>query len=379
MRRRHHLLLVGVCLLIFNPGEVSASPLRVATLGGDSRLLVDPTNIFVYPSLAGEMPHAVVELFDNWAGIAFPVTDSHAAGLFLNRPTDSLERLNLYLDQTGSRLFRSLEAEPVADLIYAVSLAGPLRMGVAGRFSRDHEERQGMTASASAADLTLGFGVGARDGLRLDSALGVRRRRFEDGAVAGARLEETDGDGYSLDLRVRLPASEGALLLMPFVSVEKNAYALAPTTRDDDVVSAGLGLNARPAPGILAVAGILFAQRKVSTREPGLPRHRETATTSPAIILATEAQVGSMVFRLGVRHDSRFLKQVGGEVPESRSFDASVALDLGLGLEFGSVLLDGYLERDFLRDGPHIIGGSRHGGGIFSKVGVTYRFYSLTI
>jgi hypothetical protein len=37
-------------------------------------------------------------------------------------------------------------------------------------------------------------------------------------------------------------------------------------------------------------------------------------------------------------------------------------------------LLDGLLERDFLRDGPHFIGGSRHGGGILSHLSLTYRF-----
>ena len=377
MRWRWRLLVLGVCLLTFNPGKVGASPIRIATLGGDSRLLVDPTNIFVYPALAGEMPHAVVELFDDWAGVTFAVTERHAVGLFLNRPTDSLERLNLYVDQTGGRLFRSLEAEPLADLIYSMRPAGSLRVGVAGRFSRDREELQGAAASASAADVRLGLGVGAPDGLRLDAAIGFRRRRLEDAPAGGESLQETDGDGYGLDMRVRLPASGGALLLMPFVSVEKNAYALAPTTRDDDAISVGLGLNARPAPGILAMAGILFAQRKVSTRNPGMARLQETVTTSPAITLAIEAQVGSMVFRLGVRHDSRFRRLVGGDIP-SRSFDTRIALDLGLGMEFGPVSLDGYLERDFLRDGPHIIGGSRHGGGIFSKVGVTFRFYDST-
>ena len=55
-------------------------------------------------------------------------------------------------------------------------------------------------------------------------------------------------------------------------------------------------------------------------------------------------------------------------------FHTAFKIDLGLGREFGFLLSDGLLERDFLRDGPHIIGGSRHGGGLFSAMSLTYRF-----
>ena len=59
---------------------------------------------------------------------------------------------------------------------------------------------------------------------------------------------------------------------------------------------------------------------------------------------------------------------------QSSSFTTNFSTHLGLGLEFGNLLLDGLLERDFLRDGPHILGGSRHGGGILSHLSLTYRF-----
>ena len=83
-----------------------------------------------------------------------------------------------------------------------------------------------------------------------------------------------------------------------------------------------------------------------------------------------------MLFRLGMRHESTLTKrQLAGTTPV-RKFDSSLQIELGLGLEFGPVLLDGLLEKDFLRDGPHVIGGSRHGGGIFSRISLVYRFPS---
>jgi len=65
---------------------VSASSVRVATLGNDSRLLLDSSNLLYYPALVRQLAHANVELFDDWAGIAVPVGERHGAALFLNRP-----------------------------------------------------------------------------------------------------------------------------------------------------------------------------------------------------------------------------------------------------------------------------------------------------
>ena len=72
---------------------LSASPVRVATLGGDRRLLLDSTNLFDYPALLRQLAHVDIELFDHWAGIAVPITAQHGVALFLNRPDDGLDEL----------------------------------------------------------------------------------------------------------------------------------------------------------------------------------------------------------------------------------------------------------------------------------------------
>ena len=58
-----------------------------------------------------------------------------------------------------------------------------------------------------------------------------------------------------------------------------------------------------------------------------------------------------------------------------QSFDAGLVTDLGLGFEFGDLAVDGMLEKDFLRDGPHFIGGSSRGGGLLTTLSLLYRFY----
>ena len=84
-----------------------------------------------------------------------------------------------------------------------------------------------------------------------------------------------------------------------------------------------------------------------------------------------------MLFRVGVRQENRLFEQDllrSNQQVKIQSFTTTFTTTLGLGIEFSNLLLDGLLERDFLRDGPHFIGGSRHGGGILSHLSLTYRF-----
>ena len=371
LRWRHQRIHLGVILCFALTATVDASSIRVATLGGESRLLVDETNIFIYPARASLLPHAEVELFDDWAGIAFPVIERHTVGLFLNRPTTQLARFNSYLDVSGSDLFRSLEAKPWIDLVYAANLTSRLRAGLSTRLSVDREENAGGEAAASEVDIRFGLGLGGENDTQIDAAVGLRRLELEDRTPDGI-LEEEDGSGYVVDVRARLPRGKH-LFLVPYATLENATYALQPDTRDELHARLGIGINVTPVPGVLAVVGVAYEHSKISSAEPGLAEIEEIVTTGPAVIIGSEAQVGSILFRLGVRHESNVVEVKGGQGRADKSFDTAIAIDVGIGLEFGPLRLDGSLERDFLRDGPHLIGGSRHGGGIFSKVSFTYR------
>jgi hypothetical protein len=371
---------LGACGLVLL-GALSVSPswgsgVRLASLGGETRLLLDTTNLFTYPSLASRFPHVAVELFDDWAGVAYPLSPGHTVGVFFNRPTEPLDRLSDYLRQTGSAQFRRLEPRPWVDVVYAVDLSPGLTLGVGGRLDYDVADTDSEASSSAA---TLRFGVslgevlGEGDGKGVDATIGLRRERLKDTSAAGATIRETDGNGFDFELRGRVPLGDGTTLL-PFVSYSSSAVALAPARRDLQSVMVGLGANIEPAPGALAVAGIFASYTSLEEESVGVPRSEETALRAPVVVVASETQVGAMLFRLGIRHESTLTKRELADNMTAREFDSSLRVDLGLGLEFGPVLLDGLLEKDFLRDGPHVIGGSRHGGGIFSRVSLVYRF-----
>jgi len=367
---------VAICCLsgIIGPAPLRSSPNRVAALGGEQGFIVDPTNIPDYPARAMDLPHASVEIFDDWASAVVPVGGG-AVGLFLDRPTRDLRDVDAYVASAGSALFRQLQAEPWLDLVCAARLSGSLAMGLGGGFAYDQLEAGGGEASVSSARLRLGVRLAAA-GRQVDASLGISRRRFSDQPADGNRLEQTAGDGFDVDIRGRIALSP-RLTLVPTVALVSRSGALEPDRREIQHARIGLALNARPTGKVLAIAGLVVGRDEVTHRSPGQPGADERLLTLPAIVGAGEAQVGSLVFRLGLRQENTIIEVEtidSGSRRRSRDFDSRLRTDLGIGMEFGPILLDGLLEKDFLRDGPHLIGGSRHGGGVFSNLSVTYRF-----
>lgn len=352
---------------------VDSSEIRVATLGGESRFMHDNTNVFAFPARAVDFPHAGFEIFDEWAGVVLPVGKASFAGLFFNRPTPQLATLNSYIQKNGSAVFQELQVKPWIDLLYARRLGERLNLGFAGRVSYDVLETDGNRASARQSDLRAGFRLGNKEGAQLDAAVGLQLHDLRDTINQRPPNRETDGTGMTGELRLLTPLGEN-MALVNFIGFESSSYALAPSQRETRTIEMGTGLNLTPAANILLVGGVSVSNHGQDLTKPGQPKFEEDVLTLPAIHLAAEAQQGSMIFRLGMRHATELVdrKQAGAGTP-SEILDSHFDIQLGLGLEFGPVLLDGHLERDFLRDGPDFIGGSRHGGGILSRISVTHR------
>lgn len=353
-----------------------ASPNRLAALGGEPRLLLDTGNLYIYPATAGEFPHLGVEIFQDWGGVVYPLSPQNALGLFFNRPTPQSTRFNTYLGSTGDPLLGELDAQPWVDLLYDRQLLSGAHLGLSGRFSFDAATRPAGEASAHSLDLRLGLRLGKRR--VLDAVFGLTRQRIE---VLPAPQDQpdrrqTDGLGYLLGLRTRLPLSS-TLLFLSSVDLEKESYALSPTQRDFRAAHLTTGINAQPVDGVLVLLGLLVDYQQTRLQWPGTAPQEDEDWLLPGTLLAGEVQVGSMLFRLGMRHESRLsLRQErrGEQRVERRDFDTVLGTELGLGVELGALQIDGLFERDFFRDGPHLLGGSRHGGGILSQVSLTYSF-----
>ena len=352
--------------------SLSASPVRVATLGGESRLLLDSTNLFDYPALVRQLAHADIELFDDWAGIALPVGKKHGVALFLNRPDAGLDELSAYLSDTGSRLFRALEPKPWFDAIYGLQLRQGLSLGIGARYAYDVRDRGLEEASVSRWDSRLGLCL-ASGHRRLDATLYVENLALHDREL-GTNIE-ADGKGYGIDLRGRWPIGETAILL-PSIRWRQADIGLSPEERQVEELTLALSANVRPAPTVLGVLGIVVAGNWQSTdiSGDGLSGTKLRRWLLPAVVAGGEVQVGSLLLRLGARHES-VLEEIDGPGEVDLYFDNGFVTDVGLGIEFGDFVLDGMLEKDFLRDGPHFLGGSSRGGGLLANISLLYRLY----
>ena len=373
---RRSLILLFTLALSLSPALASSN--RLAALGGEARFLLDTSNLSIYPATALEFPHLGIELFDDWGGIAYPLTAGQTLGIFFNRPTAQLTRLNAYVRQTESPLFKDLEPQPWIDLLYGCKLRPTTRIGISGRIAYDTLTRIDDRASAFSADLRLGLRLGSASGSLLDATIGLTHQRFEEASssIAPPIRHQTDGNGYLLALRGRLPLSP-TLTLLSSIDLEQESFALSPAHRDFHAAHLTLGVNAAPTRNLLLIAGLVVDGQQTEIRNPDERAQEETVFVLPGTVVAGEVQVGSMLFRLGMRHENRLASQKrlrAGQYVKTRISDSSLQTELGIGLEFGPLHLDGLLEKNFLRDGPQFLGGSPHGGGIFTRLSLIYHF-----
>ena len=351
-----------------------ASVDRLTALGDLNQALLDDSNSFIYPASLSEWPRFAVELYDDWAGVAYPLSSRHSLGLFFNRPTAEIADLAAYVQDSGSDLFRALNPNPWFDLAYNFAPRANLVLGIAAALAYDRSTIESRLASTTLLDIRLGARLGVRR--ILDIGLGVRNYRLRDQTLAGVEYAQTDGAGFNLDLRYRWPIGE-RLLLLPYLSLGREAYALAPQEHTRTYMHLGAGVQLTPARGVLVIAALDTGLERSKLAQSDAPLADDHRFHLPTWILGGEARVGAMVLRLGMRHQSQWDDRERlhtGQWIESSAFATSLTTHLGLGFEFAALQLDGLLERDFLRDGPHFLGGSRHGGGILSHLSLTYRF-----
>lgn len=352
---------------------VHASPNRVAALGGEGRFLVDPVNVHEYPALAVSLGHAGLELFDEWAGAVVPVSRG-SVGLYANRPSPHLIRYNAWLDTAGAGALARLDVRPWIDAVAGLRLGGNMALGIGLSYAADLEDHGSGEVSATATQLTLGTRLGPPD-RRLDLAARLRRHRLRDGTGSLVR-RQSDGDLLGLEARGRWLVGE-SLVAVPVLSVESGSLGLEPGTRDLRRASLGVAAQVRPSSAALALVGVLVEYDGVEEHRAGSPALEQWTATLPALVGGAEVRVGSLAIRAGLRHEvvRRRVETLAadGQVEVVRTFDAGLRSDVGLGLEFGDLRVDGVLEKDFLRDGPHFLGGSRRGGGIFANLSLEYR------
>lgn len=361
------------CLALCGAADpAGASPNRVAALGGEARFLIDAVNVHQYPALSVSLGHAGLEPFADWAGVVVPCGGG-ALGLFANRPSPQLNRFNDWLATAVAPSPVGLDVRPWFEALAARPLGGDRVVGLKVGYAADVEDDGLGETSASLTHVAVGLRLGPPS-RRLDLAAHFRRHRLRD-RVSTPERRQSDGDLVGMELRGRWSISQ-AVLAVPVLSIEAGSLGLAPSTRDLRDIRLGLAAHLHPSPGAMALVGILIEYHTDEERLPGGMTLEQWDAALPALVGGAEMRVGSMTFRAGLRHQAvrRQIEALlpDGQISRASHFDAGLQSNLGLGMSFGQLRLDGVLERDFLRDGPHFIGGSRRGGGILADLSLEY-------
>ncbi|MBT3345130.1 MAG: hypothetical protein HN712_07265 [Gemmatimonadetes bacterium] len=368
------LTVIGILLIgaLQFPGAAVASPVRVNTLGGESALLLDTTNPSLFPSLAATLAHADVELFDNWAGAIVPLGGNSAFGLYLNRPTPESRRLGAYVQSTGSQLFRSLSPTPAFDAVASTQIRPGLHIGTSLRVAYDRQQQATDEASARLRQVLLGVSLGPGSARGLDATVRIDGITFTD-ATQGTVAGETDGTGIGIDARGRWRLRSGVVAL-PWLSWERTQAGLSPQSRRVTILRSGIGINARIKPGVLIVAGVLVGveEERIDEGSARVSRHRNLQL--PTTIGGAEIRTGPCTVRVGIRHQATWSERTTNGL-EEEIFATQLTSQIGLGVEFGSVLIDGLLRKKILLDGPYLLTGGDDEGGLFTNLSLTYRLF----
>lgn len=360
-------------LALMLPAVCWASPTRVGILGGESSLLFDTTNLLKYPSLARTVAHADVELFNDWAGAVVPVGQSSAIGLFLNRPTTQLRSLNSYIASTGGRLFRSLTPTPLMDAVVSTRLRPGIQVGATLRLAHDRRRRGAAEAAAGLRQALIGISIAPGKPRGLDGTLRIDDITFTD-RDAGSSAAQTDGRGFGFEARGRWRLGS-ELMALPWISWERTDAGLSPQTRRLTFTRAGLGINTRPRPGILIVAGLMTSLHEERIDEVATGVDRTRILVLPATIGGAEIRSGAFVVRVGIQHRVHWAETGIGDLQEE-TLTTDLSSQLGLGVEMGGIVIDGLLRKRFLLDGPYLLtGGDEVEGGLFTNLSLTYRLF----
>jgi len=340
---------------------VSAAPAtytRVLTLGGFGDYLVDDGNIEIYPTQAHFFPNTVVGELG---------TGDFKKGLF---------RLNLEIGDEGR--FGSIFLAPNK------SPGGPLSWRIPSRYTPDPGAEAGYFKNLG--NLLLGFHAGYMGMYVSDPNKSVLKRsdllygRFGIGWLvegspteaslsyasltgrndsSGARMDA--GNAIEFHARSLWPISDQTAMLVSVYYYDDDLSDNISSSNTYTEFGACYGFNTTPLSGYTILAGLNYWGYDEST----------TGTTFEGISgsVGLEATVTRFfLFRMGAN------KYLWGseESGESRKSVVPFFYNFGLGIKVEELLIDGYINKELLFEGPYFIGGEATG--LFGSVSVKYHF-----
>ncbi len=331
---------------------------RVITLGGFGDYLVDDGNMEVYPTQAYFFPNVVVGELG---------TGDFTKGLF---------RLNLEVGDEGrfGMFFLAPNRSPSSPLSWRIpSRYTPDPGFEAGYFKNMgnlllglHAGYMGMYVSKpnedilKRSDLTYGrFGIGwLIEGLPTEASLSYASMTGRNDSL-GAEMDA--GNIVEFHARSLWPISDQTAMVISLYYYDDDLSDNLNTSNTYTEFGASLGFNTTPVSGYTILAGLNYWGYDESA----------TGTTFEGISgsAGLEASVTRfLLFRMGG------VKYLWGaeESGDNKKSVAPFFYNFGLGIKVEELLIDGYINKELLFEGPYFIGGVPTG--LFGSVSVKYHF-----
>ncbi|MCS6988873.1 MAG: hypothetical protein NZM06_05080 [Chloroherpetonaceae bacterium] len=363
-------------------------------LRNDTYLLINPAYIgdfgnYVWGNFDGTQTGATSQTF---AGANFEALTNLYLGLLVNT-RDALATTGQLNDYAGQRL---PNIENALGFLIGYKLSPELTLGAQIYTGAQTFEAKLQPAGAQASDTTrqmsvLGFDVGAvynsaqwRGELAIKVRMNSRLERSRSTTTAEVSLD--GGMELGANGRVFYKLSDAYDLVPTFsfynVSIGTKVAPAPPANAEKVDVSqtafeVGLGLNAKTK-NALIIGGVSFAQSTIETKTTNLGNaagnsrtETDQTTLLPRINLGAElyplswltARVG--YFKTLASNQVVVEQRIGGNVSKVTQTTNGLTfanylgdhIAAGVGLRFSEWTMDFALNKDFLRNGPHALGG----------------------
>lgn len=374
------LLMLGILYMVF-PTDTIATETRMGSMGGVGFYTRDNSNIFVFPGtflsytnqVVAEMRVKNTDEFYS-IGAHIPIGSDAVIGAYLNRPLS----FNIPFGVVGN-----VQLDRATDLFYGTKLANydlglNLTVGLDNYTEKDTIAE--LTESARYFALSAGL---SNDQMDLGISFNMPSASFELDSLKN----EWSGFGVGLNARYFLKQSD-ALEISPLAVVyySSTSREIDPGGSADKAVTdysqlnlaAGIGINYELNEKNLLVIGIEGIGLSTTTTEVKEgPETTNSIMTLPGIYLGVESKInGWLIGRMGASQVYQSItetyKPYNEKETETTSYMTQFKMTFGLGITFGSFVLDASINEGLLFDGPNFISGSEEV--IANRLSITYNF-----
>lgn len=362
-----------------------ASETRINTLGSVGIFLKDDANVMLFPGTLFQYTNLVVAEMrtktnpakeDYSIGIHMDYGNM-VSGLYINQPIrsvilrtglDEFEGLGISRLNNSYVLMMGVKADGL-DVGFGVITAGSNSESGSGDFKRDESSSY------------IGI-LGGVSNKKMD--LGIMLEIPSITLKVGAGKAEYSGFSLNANGRYFLMKRNGASIFpVGRVTFGSSSFEVkAGRTTDYSLlrVALGVGMEKRINEDNSLVVGLeAFSMLSVAEDTKGGVESTATIYTLPGFYVGIESRIASwLIGRVGAAHVNQKLveedKPDGGTKTETISNSSAFKLSLGLGIEFGSFLIDFAMNEKLLFDGPYIFGRADNGTQFAGQVSITYDF-----